>query len=378
MGFDFRQFNMTILVTLLILSVFQFFPNPVYGLEVVDQKQETFLSFSPTLYVGNLSGQVIKPALSPYVAIEVLIGPTHETNTFTLKLREGCPGPSLGTILTEVTVTDPANPLGVGHWVRFNFPAAVAVTIGSTYWIQLNNTGTNTGVQWFGAMEDPYLTGQNPYWAILQRVDTNQIMASYHEDFAFRTYVEVSDPILSVEYNDSPVSSIEMPVCNEFTINVTIENIPSPLGMTGFDLGISWDPSLMELKELVEVGEAEARPSWDSHASIYDNRVECHGEGSAWYEDSVWASLTFHCLGQGSSKITVYSLADSIDLTDGGVTYHSSPDPYEIICNQLSSNAVGGFFVPLNKFNILLPYIALVGLIGAISTIFAIRRWRKD
>jgi hypothetical protein len=226
-------------------------------------------------------------------------------------------------------------------------------------------------------MEDPYLTGQNPYWAILQHIVTNQIMASYHEDFAFRTYAEVSDPILSVEHKGSPVSSIEIPVCNEFTINITIENIPSPLGMTGFDLGISWDPSLMELKEFVEVGEAEARP-WDSHASIYDDRVEYHGEGSAWYEDSVWASLTFHCLGQGTSNITVYSLPDSIDLTDGETTYHAFPDPYEIICNQLPSNVVGGIYVHMTKLNILKPYIALIGLIGVVSMIFAIRRWCKN
>jgi len=43
-----------------------------------------------------------------------------------------------------------------------------------------------------------------------------------------------------------------------------------------------------------------------------------------------------------------------------------------------SANAVGGFFAPTNKLVILTPYIALVGLIGAISTIFAIRRWQRD
>jgi hypothetical protein len=41
-------------------------------------------------------------------------------------------------------------------------------------------------------------------------------------------------------------------------------------------------------------------------------------------------------------------------------------------------NPVGGYFVHVNKIGILTPYIALVGLIGAISTIFATRRWRKD
>ncbi len=41
-------------------------------------------------------------------------------------------------------------------------------------------------------------------------------------------------------------------------------------------------------------------------------------------------------------------------------------------------NPVGGVFYSADKVSLLSPYIALVGLIGAISTIFAIRRWRKD
>jgi hypothetical protein len=39
---------------------------------------------------------------------------------------------------------------------------------------------------------------------------------------------------------------------------------------------------------------------------------------------------------------------------------------------------VGGIYAPTSKLTLLAPFIALVGLIGAISTIFAIRRWRKN
>jgi hypothetical protein len=74
--------------------------------------------------------------------------------------------------------------------------------------------------------------------------------------------------------------------------------------------------------------------------------------------------------------------------TDGDGSYdrwffHSSnvedtdQDPY-IEYEGRRGNPVGGIYAPMNKLNILAPYIALVGLIGAISTIFAIRRWRKD
>jgi len=39
---------------------------------------------------------------------------------------------------------------------------------------------------------------------------------------------------------------------------------------------------------------------------------------------------------------------------------------------------VGRFPYSINKLEIILTYITLVGLIGVLSTIFAIRRWRKD
>ena len=50
-------------------------------------------------------------------------------------------------------------------------------------------------------------------------------------------------------------------------------------------------------------------------------------------------------------------------------------DPY---IEYAFAGPVGGIYKPNSKLNILAPYIALVGLIGIISTIFAIRRWLKD
>lgn len=52
-------------------------------------------------------------------------------------------------------------------------------------------------------------------------------------------------------------------------------------------------------------------------------------------------------------------------------------DPY-IEYELAPANPVGGIYVPSDNLCILTPYIALVGLIGIISTIFAIRRWRKN
>jgi hypothetical protein len=56
----------------------------------------------------------------------------------------------------------------------------------------------------------------------------------------------------------------------------------------------------------------------------------------------------------------------------GGTTQ----DPF--IEYELGAHPVGGIYASTDKLNILAPFIALVGFIGAISSIFAIRRWRKD
>lgn len=183
----------------------------------------------------------------------------------------------------------------------------------------------------------------------------------------------VPPPKLFITQNGSSISSLEIPVCTEFTYNLTISDIPDGYGMTGFDLGVSWNSSLMELLEFVEVGEEEARP-WDSYAIIYYDRVEYHGEGASWNETAVWASLTFHCKGPGSSKVNFYSLEESINLSDGEETYYLTPVPYQVNCSQLYI-PVGGFVQPTSIRNISLPYITLIILIGVLSTVFAIRKY---
>jgi len=52
-------------------------------------------------------------------------------------------------------------------------------------------------------------------------------------------------------------------------------------------------------------------------------------------------------------------------------------DPY-VEYELAPANPVGGIYASADRLGILTPYLALVGLIGTISTILAIRKWRKD
>jgi hypothetical protein len=378
------------------LSTLQSVPGPAYGFEVIDQKQEEYVyngsAVSITLYTGEVFGQVIKPALSPYVGIEVLIGPTLTSHTLTLRLREYTSGPDLGTILTEVTVNDVANGWWAGHWVYFDFSSPVALNIGSDYWIQVENTDTDTDVSWLGSQRDPpdspYMGSQNPYWMLVTNHGTGNLQASYNQDFAFRTYAEVSDPSFVVEYNGTPVSGIIVDVCSSFTLDLLIDlpdDLPQGQGMVGFDARFSWDQSQVEIVEFIELGEEESRPC--DQYTLPSNIAQMNEWGYVilyttanppWTEDSVWARITFHCLGEGYSSITVDSPPDqdTIYIGDGQSTPTPvDPVPYVVTCNQLSrapSNPyhyVGGELFAANKLAVLSPYLALLSVVAVAAIV---------
>lgn len=79
-------------------------------------------------------------------------------------------------------------------------------------------------------------------------------------------------------------------------------------------------------------------------------------------------------------KLTTY--ADGDGLSDqwnirASENTGTDQDPY-VEYELAPANPVGGIYASADRLGILTPYLALVGLIGAISTIFTIRRRRKD
>lgn len=59
----------------------------------------------------------------------------------------------------------------------------------------------------------------------------------------------------------------------------------------------------------------------------------------------------------------------------GGDEWKDSADGWGIM--SFGSRAVGGYFAPVNKINALIPFLALIGLCGFISSIIGLRRFRK-
>jgi hypothetical protein len=178
-------------------------------------------------------------------------------------------------------------------------------------------------------------------------------------------------------YVDAPS---RIPVSTEFDIMIWIRDIPAGWGMTSFSLRIQWDPNDLEIIgcEFLEDG----RLGWDGDCA-YDPGM---GGGSGadyipypsprWTEDAPWLRFRFHCLREGPALITAYSppAGDAIYLEDANsIREEVVPEPVEVTIYQ-GVGPVGGISTPINKLEILTPYIALAGLIIAVSAIVIKKR----
>ncbi|WP_455369836.1 hypothetical protein [[Eubacterium] cellulosolvens] len=166
--------------------------------------------------------------------------------------------------------------------------------------------------------------------------------------------------------------TVEPPVMNvtvskEFSVDIWIRDLP--IDMISFSLVVNWDPALMEYvnhKTYVQ-GNGWTLASDAVGASTYG--IDAYGP--AFGADARWITITFHCLGEGVSLIDI-GPAD-ISGAQGGIPHFR----LSATLNQVEPAPVAGITSPINKLAILTPYIALAGLIIALSTVYVIKR-RKD
>ena len=154
-------------------------------------------------------------------------------------------------------------------------------------------------------------------------------------------------------------------VSREFTVDVWIRDLPAP--MIEFSTRVEWDPSMMEyVSHVSHVTENGWTPVFFTQIS---GLIILEASGSPFSQDASWISITFHCLGPGISEIVIEE--SNIEGATAGV-------PWNKIDLEVHQTApVGGITIPTSKLEILTPYIALAGLIIAVSTVYVIKR-RKD
>jgi len=170
----------------------------------------------------------------------------------------------------------------------------------------------------------------------------------------------IADPDISVEPRE-----INAYVCSRFSVEIWITNLPGP--MTWFNFTILWDPNLMELvdRENYAVGR-----DWEYLESLGDGRYSAEAKAyeGGWSTNASWTKLTFHCLGEGTSEIYF----DGASILIGQLPYIEL-DPFICTVHQ-TVRAVGGVLATANKLAVLSPYLALIGLVGAVTVAVAIRK----
>ena len=176
-------------------------------------------------------------------------------------------------------------------------------------------------------------------------------------------------PKISLEMNGVPVTTLNIPVCSKFTLEFWIRDIEMSWGLVAFDIVITWNPDLIELLEADPI-EREGWTHIVSPGPGYATVKSYTTVANRWIGNATWVLFTFHCLGEGTDLMVLES--GEIVLSDGGPGAPTYPEPFEVTVHQFK--AVGGVVVPVNKLAVLSPYLALIGLVGAVTVAVAVRR----
>jgi len=187
---------------------------------------------------------------------------------------------------------------------------------------------------------------------------------------------------LPMLYVDPP--SMEVPVCSEFTVTIRIADVTD---LCAWQFNITFDPALLECKGATEGPFLKSGGTTFFVIGAIDNDagfvyVGCQllptGEPPVLpgvSGDGELAFVVFHCKGAGRSDLAFSTRTLLLVVVDNEPTEIS----YEPIGGSVTqyTRAVGGVLVPVNKFDILAPYLALVGLVGAVTVALAAKRRHK-
>jgi hypothetical protein len=186
--------------------------------------------------------------------------------------------------------------------------------------------------------------------------------------FSYPVIAPVANPDLVVE-----PQTITTVVSTNFNVEIWIRNLPDP--MVAFDFGVKWDPAMMQYKSHVIHGNGWSNLQVQT-SNVGNGELFMQGEGGPLItSDAKWLSITFHCLGEGTSIIEVMTI-DTIWVQVNGERIPLIPDEFDGTVHQTPPRPVGGHVAPVNKLAVLTPYFALAGLVAAVSTVVVIKRKR--
>ena len=185
-------------------------------------------------------------------------------------------------------------------------------------------------------------------------------------------------PYWDIEQNGLPIQNLNISVSSIFTVEIWIRDIPGGDYIYNIFLHVYWDPEMIELVDYQKGYDF----NWDSESITF---VETFDDlpgflgleyytlmvgGGGLTEDTRCLILTFHCLSEGVSPITLGTEDSHLRFNQLG---RITPLLFVLTTNQFY-NPVGGIITPINRIGILAPYLTLAGLIITLSTVYVIKR----
>ncbi len=164
--------------------------------------------------------------------------------------------------------------------------------------------------------------------------------------------------------------TVDVTVGSNFSIDISIRNVQ---WMLGFHFKITWDPKLFEYVSRTLL----LQPGWSVVTETVDGvggTYVLQAAGGMFSSDASWVTLTFHCLGPGSSPIGISPYPDS--WWDNP----STTPPFDVVlggtCNQHPVVPVGGVILSVNRLAVMAPYLALFGMVAIVAVVVA-APWKK-
>jgi hypothetical protein len=163
--------------------------------------------------------------------------------------------------------------------------------------------------------------------------------------------------------------AVDVTIGSNFSVDISIRNVGS---MLSFHFKVTWNPNLVGYVSRTLL----LQPGW----SVTTETVDASGgtyvlaaAGGMFSKDASWVTLSFHCLGAGSSSIGISPDPDSRWENPSVST------PFDVVlggtCNQRPVVPVGGFVLPVNKLAVTAPYLALLAVV-AVAVVIQ-RPWKR-
>ena|GEM_PF-4384231 len=195
-------------------------------------------------------------------------------------------------------------------------------------------------------------------------------------------------PHFTLERDGVEVNTITINVCTQFTIEVWVRGIPDNWFLKEVFFVGTADPGQVDLIDF-DISDAEGR-GWNVQIEAPTGYIKYMATPPMlimYIGDAVWLKVILHCKAPGTSEIKLSEGSLTFQILGYGektIVFPPEGLPVVTLTQRVPpppppfTTPVGGVIMSVSKLVILSPYLALVGLASAASTLYVHKKRRKS